>query len=875
MSGSAVLQFTAYKMYDENGSAITSTANGATITISSKPVVSPSISITDKTVTAGETVSIPVMISNSSDVYGGNFTLQYDSSLLTAESYSFGSIVSGYTKNCNLDYQSAGNLIRVTFSGVDAVSSDGTLVTFAFTAKAAGTATLQFTAYKMYDENGSSIATTNSSGKVTISEEISTGDIIDFSGTFKVMCSSKSAKSSPYGSSYTTRTVYRDNQLKVVGYVYNSYGNLWYKTDKGDYIHSTHLYAIDYNELPPSNYCNAQFEVKCPSKALKGDPKSSSDTLKTYLQGNRVNVTGYVYNEYGNLWYETSDGGYTYCSYLSLISSDERTPSNYLDIQMKVVASSKTLREDPYSKAESKGTVYQNNNVSIKGYLYNRYGNLWYITNNDCYIYSNYLQQINSSSLIPSNYIYANNAVTAEKDYKSEPYAVSDSLDTLASGKLINTVGYVINLFGNKWFECEDGGFIYDSSLAPAYYTVTYNANGGTGAPASQVKTYGQTLTLSSTKPTRTGYSFVGWATSDIATVAVYEPEAEFSIDENITLYAVWEKNVVLSSISIYCKPSKVTYYIGDSLNNSGLQLKLTYSDGSTKTVSSGFTTSGFSSTTAGTKTVNVSYEGKTTTFTVTVNTPSISLSSTSKSMTVGDTEILTATITPSGQTVTWTSSNTSVATVSNGKITAKAVGTATITAKFTYMGTPYSSTCLVTVSSSVLDCLSFTINNEEVTITGCDTSISGSLTIPDTINGYPVTAIGDFAFGNCISLESITIPSSVESIGYDAFCGYNNLTIYGYSGSFAESYARDNNIKFVALGEGDDKPVGTKIGDTNGDGKVTIADATQIQKHLANIVTLKGAELEAADTNGDGKVTIADATQIQKYLANLIPSLG
>ena len=39
-------------------------------------------------------------------------------------------------------------------------------------------------------------------------------------------------------------------------------------------------------------------------------------------------------------------------------------------------------------------------------------------------------------------------------------------------------------------------------------YTVNYNANGGTGAPGNQTKTYGQNLTLSSTVPTRTNYTF-------------------------------------------------------------------------------------------------------------------------------------------------------------------------------------------------------------------------------------------------------------------------------------------------------------------------------------------------------------------------------
>jgi len=53
-------------------------------------------------------------------------------------------------------------------------------------------------------------------------------------------------------------------------------------------------------------------------------------------------------------------------------------------------------------------------------------------------------------------------------------------------------------------------------------YTISYNANGGSGAPNSQTKTYNVTLTLSSDKPTRDGYEFLGWATSSNATSATY-----------------------------------------------------------------------------------------------------------------------------------------------------------------------------------------------------------------------------------------------------------------------------------------------------------------------------------------------------------------
>lgn len=72
-------------------------------------------------------------------------------------------------------------------------------------------------------------------------------------------------------------------------------------------------------------------------------------------------------------------------------------------------------------------------------------------------------------------------------------------------------------------------------------YTISYNANGGSGAPGSQTKTHGVTLTLSSTKPTRDGYEFLGWATSSTATSATYSAGGSYTNNAAATLYAVWK----------------------------------------------------------------------------------------------------------------------------------------------------------------------------------------------------------------------------------------------------------------------------------------------------------------------------------------------
>jgi uncharacterized repeat protein (TIGR02543 family) len=87
-------------------------------------------------------------------------------------------------------------------------------------------------------------------------------------------------------------------------------------------------------------------------------------------------------------------------------------------------------------------------------------------------------------------------------------------------------------------------------------YTITYNANGGSGAPSSQTKTYDKALILTSTKPTRTHYTFLGWSTSSTATAATYAAGASFdtNITSNTTLYAVWKEAYIPPSIKITAK---------------------------------------------------------------------------------------------------------------------------------------------------------------------------------------------------------------------------------------------------------------------------------------------------------------------------------
>ena len=154
------------------------------------------------------------------------------------------------------------------------------------------------------------------------------------------------------------------------------------------------------------------------------------------------------------------------------------------------------------------------------------------------------------------------------------------------------------------------------------------------------------------------------------------------------------------------------------------------------------------------------------------------------------------------------------------------------------------------------------------------------SVTIAST-----VTTIEDYAFLNT-GLKSVTVPANVTDIenapfgytssGFDLSTGELKLTkvsgfaITGENGSEAEAYAQENGFTFNGSGNTQPTDPAEKIllGDVDGDGEVSILDATAIQRKLAGLPT---AFVEAcADVDEDGEVSILDATEIQRYLVGL-----
>ena len=119
---------------------------------------------------------------------------------------------------------------------------------------------------------------------------------------------------------------------------------------------------------------------------------------------------------------------------------------------------------------------------------------------------------------------------------------LGESTYTYTRGTSARTIHYAAKLVGIDSADAGKGMTATASFtlLGLAKYTITYNANGGSGAPSSQTKYYGMDITLSSTKPTRTGYIFKGWATSSTGSVA-YSAGSTYTTNASKTLYAVWE----------------------------------------------------------------------------------------------------------------------------------------------------------------------------------------------------------------------------------------------------------------------------------------------------------------------------------------------
>lgn len=139
--------------------------------------------------------------------------------------------------------------------------------------------------------------------------------------------------------------------------------------------------------------------------------------------------------------------------------------------------------------------------------------------------------------------------------------------------------GWSTSSTGSPQYQPGDYYTIYSNTILYAiwgestqYCTITFDANGGSGAPASQQKVIGESTYIPYAKPTRNGYTFLGWSTSKYTSTADYQPGQAYTPYGDMTFYAVWEQNVVKTWTITYNAnggenaPSPQTANVGQSI---------------------------------------------------------------------------------------------------------------------------------------------------------------------------------------------------------------------------------------------------------------------------------------------------------------------
>ena len=300
------------------------------------------------------------------------------------------------------------------------------------------------------------------------------------------------------------------------------------------------------------------------SGTVANQTKTESQTLT--LRANsytRTNYSFYHWNtksdnsgtSYGN---SSGGGSYTanaaatmYAIWNPIISYNANGGTGTVSSQTKTYGASLTLRTNSYTrsgysfyhwntKADNSGTSYGNSS-----------GGGTYTANTATTLYAIWNAQI----------AYNANGGTGAPETQTKTFGSTLNLQSATPTR----TGYTFS----KWNSAANGsGTDYtpsqtlaanDNTAKTLYaqwtantYTISFNANGGVGAPSSISKIYGQSVTLPTAKPARVGHTFLGWADSQGATTAQWLAGANFSeaISADTTLYAVWRDDYESPSIT-------------------------------------------------------------------------------------------------------------------------------------------------------------------------------------------------------------------------------------------------------------------------------------------------------------------------------------
>ncbi len=312
-------------------------------------------------------------------------------------------------------------------------------------------------------------------------------------------------KDAPYAAANPTRHVNVGNKVTIVASAKNHFGNLWYKTDKGDWIYGENVTAHPhkYSEVGKCS-CGYTFELAEKKESfdallkleikMKNAPYKAAKQTRVLKKGSLVSIVASAKNHYGNLWYKTAEGDWIYYENITKHThkyGDDGSCScgigfKPVESETKFLAQLKkdvAMNAAPYSAAKDTRTLKKNAAVNIVVSAKNHYGNLWYKTDKGDWIYCENVSQHTHS--------YANSgkcscglaygltetkvSMLVEGDFdksdvctRTSPYSSAKTARKLKMSEVLTIVASVKNSEGELWYKTAEGTYI-DSRLTVAH----------------------------------------------------------------------------------------------------------------------------------------------------------------------------------------------------------------------------------------------------------------------------------------------------------------------------------------------------------------------------------------------------------------------
>jgi uncharacterized repeat protein (TIGR02543 family) len=484
---------------------------------------------------------------------------------------------------------------------------------------------------------------------------------------------------------------------------------------------------------------------------------------------------------------------------------------------------------------------------------------------------------------------------TAKLSYSTNPNATSYNIwtgglnDAFSFGKLSDgSYRYVVKATdaSGTTKTLIDSDFIIGTATVVSY-TMSFNANGGSGSMSSMTVKYGTDFTLTANSFTKTGYTFSGWNVkrngdgkwyvkgqgwlkdSEISSGgyirSVYSNKATKTFDDSwtkgysgvssYTFYAIWTANTYTVTFnanggSVSTGSKTVTY--GGTYGTLPTPTRSGYTFAGWYTSSSGGSKITASSTASITSNQTLYAHWTANTYTVTFNANGGSVSTTSKTVTCGGTYGTLPTPTRSGYTFDgWYTSSSG-----GSKITASS--TVSITSNQTLYAhwTANKATIISQSGISVYQGMS-----SDLTIT-----VDGAL--PDVYYMNYEIQDADIATGKWGEWNGNSISLSITGVN----AGSTTMCV-SLCDSNTDEVVESTNIKITVVANTPSSGTGAVKGDINADGTIDLKDVTLLFQYVNKQISSLNNRA-AADVNGDGVVNLKDVTRLFQFVNKQINTL-